>query len=121
MTLDPYAWCQRNGWDLPDTQWARTAVGVLWDAFGPLYRLNSDCIAMLPDGVDIDDWGDIVADAPTGARPVKIRDGFAEIQLPHWATVDGHGWDLSAVAEKNLAKLSGRQGRGTLQGAGDER
>lgn len=33
----------------------------------------------------------------------------------------GHGWDFSAVAEANLAKLAGRQERGTLHGAGDER
>ena len=28
MSDDPWQWAQRNGWDLPDTEWARTAVGL---------------------------------------------------------------------------------------------
>jgi len=65
------------------------------------------------------DHGGVIDDEAREALTLELGDVLWYVA--RLANRLGYGWDLSAVAEKNLAKLSGRQGRGTLQGAGDER
>jgi NTP pyrophosphatase (non-canonical NTP hydrolase) len=65
------------------------------------------------------DHGGVIDDEARDALVLELGDVLW--YLARLAIRLGHGWDLSSIAERNLAKLAARQERGTLHGAGDER